>query len=818
MTPTAVDDTARAILDGTPPDWGRLERSDDGDTRALAEQLRVLSAVARVHRADAVDRDGLGRWGHLRLLEQVGAGAFGDVYRAWDTRLDREVALKLLPVETTTGPTSSPIIEEGRLLARVRHPNIVTIYGAESIDGRIGLWMEFIRGRTLEALLRSGHQFSRSEVIQVGLEVCRAVSAVHAAGLLHRDIKAQNVMRADDGRVVLMDFGAGRDRDAATGDVSGTPLYLAPEQLDGQPATVQSDVYALGVLLYRLLTGAYPVQAASIAELRTAHQRGDRATLAKVRPDLPAALVALVERAVDPDLSRRYDSCDRLATELLALVRPSRWRRVALAGLVAAGVVAAAWGGWQASGRRGSDRSGTLLAGAGAIGPWAGERPMVAVRPFRNLSATPDADLIVDGLTYELIRNLAVVDGLMVRSATSSFALKGAAYSLADIGQRLGVNLVLEGSVSESDGQLRVQAQLAHVGSDTPIWTARFDRPATNMLGIQDEIARGVVNHLRLALGRGQRRYDLDRETSELYLKARTLTERRGTLNAEVAVSLFNQIIARDPAFAPAYAGLAAAYAYMSQALTDVGGLPHEQALGLVRTAAERAMEIDPLLAEAHAAMGLLHSREFAWAEADRSFRRAIDLNPGLTPTYTIYSLTTLLPQGRFEEAETLLFEARQRDPLSLDVQREVALLQLTRGQYDDAIRTMEQVLTVERNYPAVELLLARARSLAGRIDEAMPYWESVRAEIGMQQWLAYAYVRAGRRAEVERMLLAHTSAYRQAIIYTALGDHDRALDALDRAAVEAPHRVVRLLQYPELAELRDDPRFAAIRARFGLP
>jgi TolB-like protein/Tfp pilus assembly protein PilF len=804
-----VDDAVRAVLDGTSVDWTGLETSEDLETRSLSEQLKVLSAIGAVHRAEAPET----RWGHLRLLEKVGAGAFGQVYRAWDTRLDREVALKLLPA--TAGDSGSPVIEEGRLLARVRHPNVVTIYGAELIDGQIGLWMEFVRGRTLEALLRSGHQFSLDDVLAIGRELCRAVTAVHAAGLVHRDIKAQNVMRADDGRVVLMDFGAGRDVLDAGPTRTGTPLYLAPELFAGQPATVRSDVYSIGVLIYRLLTGGYPVTGRSIHDLRRAHEQEERVGLTSVRPDLPPRLASVIERATAATPAERYPSCDALAEELNAINAPRQPRRPTL-GLVAAAIaVLAIWAGWEWLARSSARATSSTAAGV-AFAP--AERPIIVVKPFRNHRGDADSEFLVDGLTYELIRNLAVIDGIDVRSAASSFALKGKEITLAAIGQQLGVNLVLEGSVSGSGEQVRVQAQFAQVGGDTPIWVGKFDRRVTDMLAIQDEIARAVVNQLRLTLGRGQRLYNLDSEASTLYLKARTLVERRGTPSAEAAVPLFEQIIARDPSFAPAYAGLADAYAFMSQDLPDVLGLPHQQALTLMRTAAERAIALDPLLPEAHAALGLLHSREFAWQDAEQAFERAIALNPSLTHAYTSYVLTTLVPLGRFDEADTLLQEARRRDPLSLSVKREQAALEILRNNPTEAVRLLEDILAVDPGFTYVTLLLARAQSLAGRIDDAMPYWNSVSGRVGSQHWMAYAFVRAGRRAEIERLMAQPQVAYRQVLFHAALDDVDGAIEALERAADEAPHRTVRLIQYPELEAVRRDARFQTIRARFNLP
>jgi tetratricopeptide (TPR) repeat protein/tRNA A-37 threonylcarbamoyl transferase component Bud32 len=337
-------DLAGAILDGRSVDWASAAETADESERPLLDQLRLLSAVADLHRVARVEQ-----WGHLRVFERIGRGAFGEVYRAWDTRLDREVALKLLPAtpvddEVDGSLPADSIIHEGRLLARVQHSNVVTIYGAERIEDRIGLWMELVKGRTLEQTLEQGKVFSADEVVEIGIELCDAMTAVHAAGLLHRDIKAHNVMLAEDGRVVLMDFGTGRElADRSAVGLAGTPLYLAPELLQGEEASVRSDIYSVGVLLYDLLTGSYPVRARGLRDLRVAHERLERTALRTDRPDVPARLAGIVERAIDPQPARRYESAALLAADLQALrPRHKRWTRgLSLAACLAFMIVAA---------------------------------------------------------------------------------------------------------------------------------------------------------------------------------------------------------------------------------------------------------------------------------------------------------------------------------------------------------------------------------------------------------------------------------------------------------------------------------------------
>jgi eukaryotic-like serine/threonine-protein kinase len=414
-----VSELADAILDGRSIDWRSAESSVDDTERHLLDQLKLVAAVADFHRhvtapardetesvttRAAADDDAPEYWGHLRVLERIGHGAFGEVYRAWDTRLDREVALKLLPAASTDErQRATSIIQEGRLLARVRHPNVVTIYGAERIDGRIGLWMELVRGRTLEQILQDGKVFSATEVIELGAELSHAVAAVHAAGLLHRDIKAQNVMLANGGRVVLMDFGTGRElSDAEATPLAGTPLYLTPELLLGKEASVRSDVYSLGVLLYHLVTGTYPVRARSLRDLRRSNEDHGVADIRAIRPDFPSNLAHIIHRALEPRLARRFGNAAALADALSSLRQPRAWTGTAayvslfMLVTVLVGVAATPWvrGTWIGEGSSLAAASGTL------------KRPSVAVLGFTNKTGQSDLNWISAGLSEALTGEL----------------------------------------------------------------------------------------------------------------------------------------------------------------------------------------------------------------------------------------------------------------------------------------------------------------------------------------------------------------------------------------------------------------------------
>ena len=363
---------AAVVADGGMPDWAALELSADEQLRPVIGRLRTLSEIARLHQTQTTPGAEVQvarlllepgtLWGDLRILDVIGSGRFGDVYRAFDSSLDREVALKILGSQADDLDDPAALVEEGRLAAKVRHPNVVTIYGARRIDGRTSVWMELVRGRTLEAELSAEGPFNAEALRRVAIELGGALAAVHDAGLVHRDVKTTNVMRDADGRVVLGDFGTGRPHDAddeARSGLAGTPPYLAPEIFWGESATPRSDIYSLGVVLFRLATSRFPVHARSLQGYRSAHETLTPASVTALRPDLPRRLAAVIDRALSPTSANRFDT----AAALVEAVRPHgrRWPALAVAVVVAIALGGASW--W-ASRQRAGDTLASVRAGS----------------------------------------------------------------------------------------------------------------------------------------------------------------------------------------------------------------------------------------------------------------------------------------------------------------------------------------------------------------------------------------------------------------------------------------------------------------------
>jgi TolB-like protein/Tfp pilus assembly protein PilF len=459
-----------------------------------------------------------------------------------------------------------------------------------------------------------------------------------------------------------------------------------------------------------------------------------------------------------------------------------------------------------------------LVAVVAGAGWWWLERThsnvVIAVLPLENLGGDPANNDFADGLTDEIISNLSGIEGLDVRSRTSSFAFKGNALNVREAGQQLGADYLLEGSVLRAGNKLRVNTQLVRVHDDFALWSGSFDREMSDIFAIQDEISHGIVNQLRLSIGRGRRRYETSVEAYDLYLRARAVPM-PGLSSPADAIKLFEQAIAKDPDFAPAYAGMGTAYAIRS--VNFPVNHPTDE-LFKMRAAAEKAIQLDPLLGEAYDALGMAYAREGQWEQAERSFRRAIQLDRNRSNTYIDYALWLLRVLGRNDEALRQLRIAERADPLSALVQRSLADGLIAVGRYDEAA---QHCLKLPKSVDGRNRFLARCRLGQGRIGEAIQILSEDTALPRNPQdlgFLGYAYARSGRREEAERMANAAEYPNEQALIFAGLGDKERTVAALDRMAARGAQRVGEYLNLPELALLRGDPQAKALRKKIGLP
>lgn len=470
-----------------------------------------------------------------------------------------------------------------------------------------------------------------------------------------------------------------------------------------------------------------------------------------------------------------------------------------------------------------------LVGCAGAIGAlvwWWLQRPAapvsIAVLPFTNLSQDSANDYFADGLTDEIIGNLAIIDGLAVRSQTSSFVFKDKLRNAHEAGKQLQADYLVEGSVGRDGQKLRIHAQLVRVRDDFPLWSGRYDRELADVLAIQDEISRGIVNNLRLKLGNGRRRYETGSEVYDSYLRARAMTVERGAAGINGSIGLLEDVVAKDPSFAPAYADLAAAYVYRSG--TFQFNISNE--MMKMRAAADKALQLDPLLPQAYYAQAMVYARQAEWEKSEKNFRRAIAMAPSRSESHADFANDLLLPLGRIDEAVREARAATEVDPLSSESHYRLAHMLISAGRYDEAVTHCEMMANDKGAIlNGKTWCLSRARLGQGRTDEAIRILEAdmnrgVASGSPIYGELGYAYAQAGRRDQAEQIAAATppVNAFNRAMIYAGLGDKDRTFAALDLAAVAGPFRIGRTLNYPEFKLLKGDPRVKALRKKVGLP
>lgn len=639
--------------------------------------------------------------GHYKVLEPLGAGGMGEVYRAHDGRLDREVAIKVLPAAVADDVDRLARFErEAKALARLSHPNILTIHDFGHEDGTSFAVMELLEGETLRAQIRRGALPWR-RAVELGAAIADGLAVAHAHNITHRDLKPENLFLTSDGRVKILDFGLAKVREEVVADVetltSGAPVtvagtilgtigYMAPEQVRGEPTDARSDVFAFGCVLYELVAGERAFTGKTEVDVLSAILMSTPSPLIESVPAVPAPLSGIVERCLEKSPQQRFQSTEDLGFALRSLLAPAPATAP------------------EPSGETRDD----------------GEGPSVAVLPFTNLSADPEQEYFCDGMAEEIINALAQVTGLRVVARTSAFAFKGKAADIREIGGKLDVGTVLEGSVRKSGDRLRITAQLIDVANGYHLWSERFDRRLEDVFEIQDEISLAIVEKLEVKLLGKERQAVVNRHTENLdayttYLQAWFHWNELTPEGYQRSRECFEEAIRIDPDYARAYSGLAVWYVSQSW----WAELSPQDALAAATPLVHRALELDDTLPEAHGLLGI--ARGFfrrQWDAAEKSLRKAVEFGPNVAAVHGNYG-AFLLVKGRFDEALAEVKLAQKLDPLSPTWSTWTCTWLAFAGERDEGVAGLEKVVSMHPHHWMPHYYLSVLYAQAARLQDA---------------------------------------------------------------------------------------------------
>lgn len=737
---------------------------------------------------------------HFRILEKVGSGGMGVVYRARDLSLDRVVALKFLPA--AAGESSQALARlklEARAASSLDHPNICTIHEiASTPEGETFIAMAYYEGETLRAKIRRG-PLELKLALNLASQMAKALAAAHGRGVVHRDVKPANVMVTPDGTLKVLDFGLAKmasvEGITQAGATVGTYHYMSPEQTHGEAVDARSDMWSWGVILFEMLTGRLPFHGEGVAVMRS---------IAYDPPDL----APLEEQRIDWNIRRVIET---------ALLKDPAYRfkdmKDALAALETAQSGVASGSGESFLRRPNLSRS-------------------IAVLPFRNLSSDPDDEYFGEGLAEEILNVLTNIDGLDVASRASSFQFSGRERNTAEIAAKLKVGLILDGSVRRAGKRLRVSVQLVDAATDRGVWSDRYDGELDDLFAIQDEVSSRIMRALRTRLGDStrnmpaMRRYTENLAAYNLYLKGRYQYNRTTAPALRNAIKAFEQAVEEDPGYVLPWIGIADSYILLGWQ----GAIPPRKAWAKSREAAMKALELAPELAEAHSCLGtVLAVDDLDWSGAEGCFLRAIELDPDCAHAHHWYAMCVLGPQVRAAEAMREVERSVELQPLSLSAMGSAAWVHYLAENYELAVERCEKTLELDSEHFQALWCLASALRELGRHQECMKALQKMQTYVSEEPIVlgsqGHLYAATGHAEKAHEMLRRLEEQSRQrfvsplyrAWIYTALKDFDSAFEALDAAFEARDFTLYSLRTSKALKPLREDRRFADLLRRLGL-
>jgi serine/threonine protein kinase/tetratricopeptide (TPR) repeat protein len=784
---------------------------------------------------------------HFRIIEKLGEGGMGVVYKAVDIRLDRPVALKFLPDKIAKDSQAlERFRREARAASALNHPGICTIYDIGEHDGRAFIAMEFIDGETLRSHIR-GRALPVEETLKLGIQIAEALDAAHTEGIIHRDIKPANIFVTKRGQAKVLDFGLAKlvpkgvakadadfggeapDSTSIVGIISGTPSYMSPEQVRGDNLDGRTDIYSLGLLLYEMATGRQAFSGGTGGVIIEAVLTRSPAPARTINPDIPPQLEEIIDKALHKDREQRYQHAAEVRAELQRLERgtDSGWRAREE---TARSVLSSNTGHLQ------TKEDQTARDSTGQTSAPRTERvskiiDSIAVLPFENASRDAEHEYLGDGIAGSLINILATIPKLRVMAQSTVFRYKGRAIDPQAIGRELNVRAVLSGRIMQSGGALRIGTELVDVATGSRLWGGQYDRKTGDIFAIQDEISNEISEALRLKLTRAEKkrltkRQTVDAEAYRLYLKGRHHWNKWTEDGFYKAIEYFQQAVEKDPGYALAFTGLADSYVLLGWN----SYLPPKDAFPKAKRAAMGALRLDPDLGEAHTSdAAVLWLHDWRWPEADSEFKRSLALSPS-HPTASHWYAESLMTMGRHAEAIERMKSGQELDPLSLIISVAIGWAFYMARRYEEAIEQFRRTVELDPNYPVTYWILGLVLRKMGRYEMAIAGGEKgVKLSGGsplMNAALAQTLATAGRKEEAMRILDDLTNLAKQkyvapyffAGIHVGLGEEDRAMEYLEKSYEEHSHWLMYLHMDPSMDGLRSNPRLQDLLRRVGLP